>query len=120
MIRRADDDKLSGAFDQVKSPPFHFRNHRIASNLTLDIADGPPDDTAATGRLCAEQLVKEGGVATHKPGIAKLNLLHPVSFAAKWLIAVYHPSSVMILSSATPISLRASRTLSTIGPGPQI
>lgn len=89
VVASADHNKLVGAFEQVKATSFNLCNHRGASNFPFNIAHGAPDDATFLRGLCAEKLMKEGGVPIGKVGWAQLNLSHLSKLGRSWFTKYY-------------------------------
>ena len=120
MIGCTDHDELARAFDQMIAASFHLHDQCSPTHFTLYIPHGPAHNSTLLRRLGTEKVVKESRVAMRESLRAKLELLHVASVAATCLMKDYQPSSVMMCSSATPISRKLSRTASTMPPGPQM
>lgn len=120
VIGCADDDELTGAFQQMKPAPVDLGQKGGTPNLPFHITHGPPHNATGAGSLGVEKLMKEGRVSTGEACRAKLNLSHLTRLAVTRFTKDYQPSSVTIRSSATPISLSVARTSSTMPPGPQM
>ncbi|WP_342077273.1 hypothetical protein [Yoonia sp. SS1-5] len=90
MVGCADDNKLVGAFNQMKAAPDHLGNHRLASDFPLDIADCPSNDTARHGGFCTKKLVKKGWISAGETGLAHLDLSHASRLDLTWFIKPYY------------------------------
>jgi len=92
VVGRTDDDKLTRAFKQVKTPLLDLGNHGAAADLALKIAHGTPHNSTCSRGFRAEQLVKVGRIPRSKPGFAQLYLFHAENSSARMVYDALPPS----------------------------